>query len=259
MPRLSSSAIACRTTWRFAAKRSASSSSTSLSRGRRRPRAISSSMDRTMISDLTADERASARAIMIIGWTSGVPEQSATCPFHSKARPSIQDRPVTPDTPGAVVYAVREGSRSPTILATILATITGVSPPRDNGGRSLLQTGAAPGQHGPGDEGKLVGERDREHVRVQAFLGRLDPTLEPVLLPVFQPDEQRLEGREHGRTIALADSRSGSPPGWNKTCSRARKRIGACRQCVLYRRMAGWPFVRRVRPICPRFRNEQIF
>lgn len=44
---------------------------------------------------------------------------------------------------------------------------------------------AAPGEHRPGDASKLVGERDRENVVVQALLGGLDPANEPVVLPVF--------------------------------------------------------------------------
>src|SRR5271165_573559 len=35
----------------------------------------------------------------------------------------------------------------------------------------------------PGDAGELVGERDRQHIAVQALLRRFDPRLEPVALP----------------------------------------------------------------------------
>ena len=39
--------------------------------------------------------------------------------------------------------------------------------------------------NGPGDAGKLVGERDRQHVVVQPPLGSFDPGLEPVVFPSF--------------------------------------------------------------------------
>ena len=45
--------------------------------------------------------------------------------------------------------------------------------------------GASFGEHRPGDAGKLVGERDRQHVVVQALLGGFDPGFEPVALPVL--------------------------------------------------------------------------
>src|SRR6188508_1250327 len=40
----------------------------------------------------------------------------------------------------------------------------------------------------PGDAGQLVGERNRQHVVVQALFGGLDPGLEPVALPMLWPD-----------------------------------------------------------------------
>ena len=40
----------------------------------------------------------------------------------------------------------------------------------------------------PGDAGELVGERDRQHVVMQAFLGRCDPGLEPIAMPMLWPD-----------------------------------------------------------------------
>src|SRR6478609_9691854 len=45
--------------------------------------------------------------------------------------------------------------------------------------------GASFSQHRPGDPGKLVGERDRQHVVVQPPLGGFDPGLEPVAFPVL--------------------------------------------------------------------------
>jgi hypothetical protein len=41
--------------------------------------------------------------------------------------------------------------------------------------------------YGPGDAGKFVGERDRQHVVVQSLLGGLDPGLEPAAFPAFRP------------------------------------------------------------------------
>src|ERR1700722_12761113 len=49
--------------------------------------------------------------------------------------------------------------------------------------------GASFSQHRPGDAGKLVGERGREHVVVQPPLGGFDPGFEPVTFPVLYPDQ----------------------------------------------------------------------
>jgi hypothetical protein len=40
----------------------------------------------------------------------------------------------------------------------------------------------------PGDAGKLVGERDRQHVVMQALPGRLNPGLEAIAVPMLGPD-----------------------------------------------------------------------
>ena len=40
----------------------------------------------------------------------------------------------------------------------------------------------------PGDTGELVGERNRQHVMMQAQLGCLDPGFEPVALPTLWPN-----------------------------------------------------------------------
>jgi hypothetical protein len=42
----------------------------------------------------------------------------------------------------------------------------------------------------PGDAGELVGERDRQHVVVQALLGCLDPRSEPIALPLLAELDQ---------------------------------------------------------------------
>src|SRR6202795_5001250 len=44
-------------------------------------------------------------------------------------------------------------------------------------------------QHCPGDAGKLVGERDRQHVVAQPPLGGFDPGFEPVTFPVLYSDQ----------------------------------------------------------------------
>src|SRR5260370_29402941 len=49
--------------------------------------------------------------------------------------------------------------------------------------------GASFSQHRPGDAGKLVGERDRQHVVVQPPLGGFDPGFEPVTFPVLYSDQ----------------------------------------------------------------------
>src|SRR5262245_55804356 len=50
----------------------------------------------------------------------------------------------------------------------------------------------------PGDAGELVGERNRQHIAMQAVLRRLDPRLEPVALPCFGLDlDQHDPGRLH--------------------------------------------------------------
>src|SRR3974377_1145595 len=38
-------------------------------------------------------------------------------------------------------------------------------------------------EHRPGNAGELVGERNRQHIAMQALLGRLDPRPEPIALP----------------------------------------------------------------------------
>jgi hypothetical protein len=62
----------------------------------------------------------------------------------------------------------------------------------------------------PGDASEFVGERNRQHIAVQAFLRRLDPRLEPVALPSFWPDlDQQDPGglNEQRAQIAIAAPR----------------------------------------------------
>src|SRR5229473_3361622 len=63
--------------------------------------------------------------------------------------------------------------------------------------------GASFSQHRPGDAGKLVGERDREHVVVQPPFGGFDPGFEPVTFPVLYPDQHN-PGRLHEQNAQVA-------------------------------------------------------
>src|SRR5258708_15953768 len=45
----------------------------------------------------------------------------------------------------------------------------------------------------PGDAGKLVGERDRQHIVVQTFFGSLDPGLEPIAVPMLWSDPDQYD------------------------------------------------------------------
>src|SRR3984893_427220 len=58
-------------------------------------------------------------------------------------------------------------------------------------------------QHRPGDAGKLVGERDRQHVGVQPPLGGFDPGFQPVTFPVLYPDQHN-PCRLHEQTAQVA-------------------------------------------------------
>src|ERR1700738_325972 len=56
----------------------------------------------------------------------------------------------------------------------------------------------------PGDAGKLVGERDRQHIVVQTFFGSLDPGLEPIAVPMLWPDP-RADRRSWWRRTSSSD------------------------------------------------------
>src|ERR1700730_6529069 len=59
----------------------------------------------------------------------------------------------------------------------------------------------------PGDAGKLVGERDRQHIVVQTFFGSLDPGLEPIAVPMLWPDPDQYDPgclHEQRAQIAIA-------------------------------------------------------
>src|SRR5260370_35786084 len=59
----------------------------------------------------------------------------------------------------------------------------------------------------PGDAGKLVVERYRQHIVVQTFFGRLDPGLEPIAVPMLWPDPDQYDPgclHEQRAQIAIA-------------------------------------------------------
>src|SRR5215470_13338752 len=70
--------------------------------------------------------------------------------------------------------------------------LTGLSTARrsSRSGRIGLDAleGAALVENRPGDAGELVGERDRQHVVVEALLGSLDPKFEAITFPLLWPD-----------------------------------------------------------------------
>src|ERR1700681_4612387 len=68
--------------------------------------------------------------------------------------------------------------------------------------------GASFGQHRPGDAGKLVGERDRQHVVVQPPFGGFDPGFEPITFPVLDPDQHNpCRLHEQNAQVAIAAPR----------------------------------------------------
>jgi hypothetical protein len=70
--------------------------------------------------------------------------------------------------------------------------LTGLSTARGSSrsGRIGLDAfeGAAVVENRPGNTGELVGERDRQHVAVQALVGGLDPGFEAIALPLLWLD-----------------------------------------------------------------------
>src|SRR6266540_3712429 len=71
---------------------------------------------------------------------------------------------------------------------TVLSTARGSS----RSGRCCIALDALEGtpvmENRPGDAGKFVGERNRQHVVVQPFFGGLDPRLEAIALPPLWPN-----------------------------------------------------------------------
>src|SRR5258708_2878204 len=57
----------------------------------------------------------------------------------------------------------------------------------------------------PGDAGELVGERNRQHVVVQSFLGGFDPRFEAIALPTLYLDQHNPRGlHEQNAQVAIA-------------------------------------------------------
>jgi len=77
-------------------------------------------------------------------------------------------------------------------------------------------------KHRPGDTGQLVGERNRQHVVLQALLGRFDPRLELVALPSVWLDlGQHNRGglNEQRAQIAIATPRYRAEDYWSADLS----------------------------------------
>ena len=91
----------------------------------------------------------------------------------------------------------RGGQGRPSLLATAGpalpgCTLTVRARREDQAGRTPASSVLASSKARPlasTAAGKLVGERDREHVVVQPPLGGFDPGFEPVTLPVLYPDQ----------------------------------------------------------------------
>src|SRR5260370_32054067 len=119
----------------------------------------------------------------------------------------------------AVALGLRLAPALPGCALTAPSTARGSSgsDPRIVDPRQL--EGASLSQHRPGDAGKLLGERDRQHVVVQPPLGGSDPGFEPLPFPVLYPDQHnpcRLHKPNAQVPIAppreFAPARSASPP-----------------------------------------------
>src|SRR5207249_3062917 len=92
--------------------------------------------------------------------------------------------------------------------------LTAPSTARGSGrsGRHLLRPDAFEGaslvENHPGDPGELVGERNRQHVVVQSFLGGFDPRFEAIALPTLDPDQHNPRGLHEQRAqVAIAAPR----------------------------------------------------
>src|ERR1700704_4092242 len=120
-------------------------------------------------------------------------------------------RPAPADAPRA--RAVKAGRRA---VLTSCATLPGgalTAPSTARGssrsGRRLLRLDALEGaslvENRPGDPGELVGERNRQHVVVQSFLGGFDPKFEAIALPTLYLDQHNPRGLHEQRAqVAIA-------------------------------------------------------
>src|SRR3984893_12430132 len=108
----------------------------------------------------------------------------------------------------AVALGLRLAPALPGCALTAPSTARGSSGSDDCivGPRQL--EGASFSQHRPGDAGKLVGERDRQHVGVQPPLGGFDPGFQPVTFPVLYPDQHNsCRLHEQNAQVAIAAPR----------------------------------------------------
>jgi hypothetical protein len=76
-------------------------------------------------------------------------------------------------------------------------------------GRRLLRLdafeGASLAENRPGDPGEHVGERNRQHVVVQSFLGGFDSRFEAIAPPTLYPDQHNPRGLHEQRAqVAIA-------------------------------------------------------
>src|SRR6202048_4397586 len=114
---------------------------------------------------------------------------------------------------GALALAVPAGPPAPPAPATQPPPVRAPPPARGLSGsrRSFIGLDALEGaplvKNRPGDAGELVGERNRQHVVVEALLCGLDPRLEPIAVPMLWPDlDQHDPGglNEQSAQIAIA-------------------------------------------------------
>src|SRR5438552_5740990 len=120
-------------------------------------------------------------------------------------------RPARADAPRA--RAVKAGRRAVMTLALPLPgrALTAPSTARasSRSGRRLLRLDALEGaslvENRPGDPGELVGERNRQHVVVQSFLGGFDPRFEAIALPTLYLYQHNPRGLHEQRAqVAIA-------------------------------------------------------
>src|SRR4030088_3101083 len=156
---------------------------------------VSSSRRPRRVSDVGyAIDSSSLRAVPLFvpGGRSFVP----ACARRRAARKGRQGRP----------------SCCPDVFATLPGcALTALTTARGSGrsGRRLLRLDALEGaslvENRPGDPGELVGERNRQHVVVQSFLGGFDPRFEAIALPTLYPDQHNPRGLHEQRAqVAIA-------------------------------------------------------
>src|SRR6202040_61808 len=103
------------------------------------------------------------------------------------------------------LLSVRGRLPLPGCALTAPSTARGSSRP----GRHLICLDALEGaplvENRPGDAGELVGERNRQHVVVQSFLGGFDPRFEAIALPTLYLDQYNPRGlHEQNAQVAIA-------------------------------------------------------